>query len=89
MAVDREREKCLLLQFCTWLYATPFGRAIRESTSAFPLIEALHTLGIMVLVGTIAVLDLRLLGLILRDALVSRLYRQVIPGRGEGSSECS
>jgi hypothetical protein len=68
-----------LLQFCTWLYATPFGTTIRESNYAFPLIETVHTLGIMVLVGTIAVLDLRLLGLVLRDTPVSRLYRQVIP----------
>ncbi len=68
-----------LLRFCVWLYGTPFGTAIRESTYAFPAIETVHTLGIMVLVGTIAVVDLRLLGLSFKDTPVSRLYRQIIP----------
>jgi hypothetical protein len=68
-----------LLQFCTWLYETPFGTVIRESNYAFPLIETVHTLGIMMLVGTIAVVDFRLLGLMLRDVPVSRLYRQLVP----------
>ncbi len=68
-----------LLHFCTWLYSTPFGTAIRESDYAFPIIETIHTLGITLLVGTISVIDLRLLGLTLRHVSVSKLYRQIIP----------
>jgi len=73
-----------LLEFCNWLYQTPLGIAIRESDYAFPLIETVHTLGIMVLVGTIVVVDLRLLGLVLKEAPVSRLYRQIIPWTWSG-----
>lgn len=36
--------------------------ALRESTYAFPLVNALHIIGIALLFGTIVALDLRLLG---------------------------
>jgi hypothetical protein len=69
----------ILLHFCEWLYATHFGTAIRESTYAFPIIETVHTLGIMVLVGTVAVIDLRLLGISMKNAPVSKLFSQILP----------
>src|SRR5687767_6095513 len=36
--------------------------ALRESTLAFPLVNALHIIGIALLFGSIVALDLRLLG---------------------------
>jgi hypothetical protein len=68
-----------LLHACIWISQTHFATALRESTYMFPIIETIHTLGITVLVGTIAVLDLRLLGFIMKDEPVSRLARQVLP----------
>jgi hypothetical protein len=70
--------------FCQWLYATHFGTAIRESTYAFPIIETIHTLGIMVLVGTVSVLGLRLLGVSMKQAPVSRLFSQILPWTWSG-----
>ncbi len=51
-----------ILHLCQWIYGTQFSTAIRESPYWFPLIEGVHTLGITAVVGTVAVLDLRLLG---------------------------
>ena len=69
----------LLQHFCQLLYDSHFGTAIRESDNAFPIIESVHVLGITLLVGTIALLDLRMLGLILRPIPVTRIARAVFP----------
>ncbi len=68
-----------LLHLCEWIYATRFSTSIRQSPYSFPAIETIHTLGITAVVGTIAVLDLRLLGLIMKREPVSRIARQVLP----------
>jgi hypothetical protein len=69
----------LLLHLCQWISSTRFSVALHESTYMFPLIETIHTLGIMLVVGTIAVLDLRLLGLVMKRTPVSDIARQVLP----------
>jgi len=55
------------------------GYGIRESTLLFPVIETVHVLGLSLSVGTIAVVDLRLLGLGLRREPVSQVIAQMIP----------
>ena len=68
-----------LQQLCQLLYDSRIGTAIRESDNAFPIIESVHVLGITLLAGTIAVLDLRMLGVILREIPVRRIARAVLP----------
>jgi hypothetical protein len=69
----------LLLHLCQWIYTTRLSTSIRESTWAFPIIESIHTLGIVLVVGTVSLFDLRLLGLVMKREPVSRLGRQVLP----------
>jgi hypothetical protein len=69
----------LLQQFCQWLYDSGIGTAIRESIWVFPIIETVHVLAIALLVGTVAILDLRLLGLALKQEPVSRVASGVLP----------
>ena len=69
----------VLQHLCQMLYDSHLGTAIRESDYAFPLIESIHVLGITLLVGTIALLDLRMLGLILKNIPVTRISRAVFP----------
>lgn len=64
---------------CQVFYDSHFGTMIRESDNAFPIIETIHVLSITLLFGTIAVLDLRMLGLLLRQISVSRVARNVLP----------
>jgi len=47
----------------TWLEHRPFAIAIAESTWLFPIVETLHVLALTVVVGSVAMMDLRLLGL--------------------------
>ena len=68
-----------LLHLCQWIYTTHLSTAIRESVWVFHIIESVHVLGITVLVGTIAVFDLRLLGVIMKREPASRIARQVLP----------
>ena len=48
--------------FMQTLYDSPIGMAIRESETLFPWIESTHVLMIAIVVGTIAIVDLRLIG---------------------------
>jgi hypothetical protein len=66
-------------QICLWLYDSRIGTAIRESTNMFPIIETVHVLGITLLVGTVAVVDLRLLGVVFRREKFSDVLGQMLP----------
>lgn len=68
-----------MLSFCQWLYRTPLSTAIRESIWVYPILNVLHCAGILLVAGTIVVVDLRLLGLGLRRQPVSSVVGQVVP----------
>jgi len=63
--------------FYQWLQNTPWATGIRESSLLFPVIETIHVLGLALSVGTIAVVDLRLLGLGMRRQPVTQLAGQL------------
>jgi hypothetical protein len=69
----------VLQQLCQWLYHSGVGTSIRDSVWIFPIIETVHVLGITLLVGTVALLDLRLLGLALKRTGVAQVARQILP----------
>jgi hypothetical protein len=62
-----------------WLQTTPIASAIAENEILFPWIESVHVLAIVLVVGTISIVDLRLLGIASRDLTVRRVIRDVIP----------
>ena len=62
-----------LLRFFQWLGSLPVADAINESEWLFPAIESVHITGLAILIGTIAIVDFRLLGLALRDRPVSQI----------------
>jgi hypothetical protein len=77
--VKAEGHDNLLATFCQWLYDSEIGTGIRESIWVFPIIEGAHLLGIALSVGMLCWFDLRLLGLVLPDQPVSKVWRQVMP----------
>ena len=62
-----------------WLNETPWSIALRESLYVWPLLEAAHVLTIMLFVGTIVMVDLRLLGLAFTRVTVSEMTGRVLP----------
>ena len=69
----------MLLPFFEWCEATLIGRTIRESLYLFPVLEAVHLVGLCVLGGALLVIDLRLLGFGLKDSTIAELERQARP----------
>jgi hypothetical protein len=55
------------------------GELVRENDLLFPFIESVHVLAVCLVVGSIAVVDLRLLGLASVDRPVGRLMRSILP----------
>jgi uncharacterized protein DUF6644 len=60
------------------LEASGLGQAMRQWLWLYPSVEIVHITGIGLLLGSIAVLDLRLLGFS-KDVPVKRLARHVLP----------
>jgi len=67
------------VRYLEWLYHQPWAAALRESDDAYPLIETVHVLSIAVIAGTVVAMDLRLLGLILKQESVTRVGRALLP----------
>ena len=63
----------------SWLENTQIATAIRESTWMFPTIETVHVFAIVLVVGTVMIVDLRLLHVSSRDRSVTELTREVLP----------
>ena len=57
----------MLLPFFQWCETLWLGQFVVDSNWLFPVIEAVHLLALAVLGGAVLVVDLRLLGLGLKD----------------------
>ncbi|MGA7791510.1 MAG: DUF6644 family protein [Candidatus Acidiferrales bacterium] len=69
-----------MFHFSQWLDQTSFGHVMRESLYLFPVVETLHVFGIVSLVSSAFLLDLRLFGVgPMRDEPVDKLARWVLP----------
>ncbi len=69
----------MLLPFFEWCENTVVGSAIRDSLWAFPVIEAVHLVGLCLLGGALLIVDLRLLGVGLTGRSISELSAQARP----------
>ncbi len=67
-----------LLPFFEWCEATAVGEAIRNSLWLFPIIESVHLLALALIGGAVLIVDLRLLGLGLRQP-VAQIARAAQP----------
>lgn len=65
--------------FLTALESQPFAVAIVEGAYLFPWIETVHVIAIVTVVGSISVIDLRLLGVKAHVPSAQRLMRQLLP----------
>jgi hypothetical protein len=68
-----------LLGFCEWLAGTAWSIALHESLYAYPLVETTHVLSLLLFVGSVSVVDFRLLGCLFREVPVSELTSRVLP----------
>ncbi len=68
-----------MLRFLQWLAETGPSIALRESLYVWPLLESTHVLTLALFAGTAIMLDLRLLGLALRQVPVGVLTTRMLP----------
>ena len=68
-----------LLAFFQWCEQSPIGAAIRNSIWLFPMVEAFHLVGLGVIGGAVLIVDLRLLGMVLKNQPVSQLAKDAEP----------
>jgi Family of unknown function (DUF6644) len=74
----------LVADLCQQIYDTPLATAIRESDVTFPALETAHVLGLALIAGTIAIVDLRLLGVVLTEVPAEDIERRVVPATWAG-----
>src|SRR5262245_21545295 len=68
-----------VLSFFTWCESSSLGEAIRESLWLFPVIEAIHLLGLAVIGGSVLVVNLSLLGFGMGRKSTARLWHDARP----------
>ena len=66
-----------LLPFFQWCDDTALGRWMRGGQWEFPIVETIHILALTVLFAVIVVIDLRLMGLMMKSWHVSTLYNEL------------
>jgi uncharacterized membrane protein len=68
-----------ILTVCEWLQSLPWASGVKESTWQFPVVESIHSLALAVMLWPAAILDLRLLDLVMRRRTVSSVAAQFLP----------
>jgi hypothetical protein len=68
-----------VLSICEWLQNLPWASGVKHSAWQFPVIESVHSLALSVMLWPAAILDLRLLGLIMPRRAVSEVASQFLP----------
>lgn len=68
-----------LLSTARWLQDTALAQTISQSAWLFPVVESIHVIAISLVVGSIMVLDLRILGFSWKERSISAVAKDVLP----------
>jgi hypothetical protein len=69
----------MLTSFFQWLTTSPWAKAMNGPEWAFPVVQSFHFIGFALSIGTIAIVDLRLLGLGMRRQKADELASDLAP----------
>ncbi len=69
----------MFAEFFRWLVNSPWSHVINRYEWIFPAIQSLHFIGFAMSIGTIAIVDLRLLGLGIRRQAPAELAADLAP----------
>lgn len=68
-----------MLEFFKWCDNTWISQVIRNSTYIFPVVEVLHLFGLTLLLGTVTVIDMRILGFGMRKQSIPEVAGALAP----------
>src|SRR5688500_12809808 len=77
--IDGRRALMSLLSFCEWLASTPGSIALIESQYMYSVVESIHVITLALFLGTLSIVDLRMLGLALRRVPVGQVASALLP----------
>jgi hypothetical protein len=69
----------LVIDLLNWVGETPLALSVAQSEWLFPAIEVVHVFAISLVFGTIAIIDLRLLGLASTNRRYTEMARELLP----------
>jgi len=69
----------MLEEFVSWIGSSDLAITIQQSDWLFPTFEVFHVLAISIVVGVIAIMDLRLLGIASRNSRVTQIAHDTLP----------
>jgi hypothetical protein len=69
----------MFARFLQWLYDTHFSGVMRESLWAEPIVETIHVLTLTLFLGFAVMLDMRLLGVVMKRRRMSEVLAQFNP----------
>ena len=69
----------MILRFSEWLAETPWSIALHESLYGYAIVESVHVWSLCGFLSMAVLVDVRLLGLALRDVPVSTVIRRILP----------
>ncbi len=72
------------LSFCQWLSHTPLSISLRESAYDYPVLLVVHVFSIALFGGMVALGNLRVLGIAMRNVPVSQVISQFRPWKWFG-----
>ena len=62
-----------------FIYSNPLAQTIRENEFLFPWIEAIHVLAVTLVIGSIALVDLRMIGVRALNRAISNISKELLP----------
>jgi hypothetical protein len=65
--------------FTEWLANTPFSQLIQNVSWIIPAVQSVHIVCIAIVMGSVALIDLRLLGVTARSQSISNLTSRLLP----------
>ena len=68
-----------LHHFCQWLASTPVSNTIQDVSWIIPLTQTVHIACIAILLGSVAMLDLRMFGIAGRSDSIGMTARRLLP----------
>jgi len=65
--------------FCDWLANTPFSQLLQNVAWIIPMVQSVHIVCIAIVMGSIALIDLRLLGVTGHSQAISSMTKRLLP----------
>lgn len=65
--------------FCDWLSATPISLVIQSVSWIIPAVQSIHIMAVTIVVGSVLMVDMKLLGVVGRGTAISDGTRRFLP----------